>query len=491
MPSLKKIFYKLKEFLKVLYKILLEPKSFEQRDRRQEFLLNIALITSSALLIALTAANLLNSLKNNAPASLAINTLELITLWFLIVYLLSRLGHYKIARYLLVFTFLAGSFYGSWKWGVSLPAVLLTYALIIGIASVVIGHRCGLIIAGLILIVQNFIGYREIKSGLLPEWKSEMVGLIDVNVYSILLICITIISWLARRDMENSLKRAEKSEKALLKHQEELEEIIEKRTKQLAEAQADKIGQLYRFAELGKLSSGLFHDLINPLSAIALNLEMTKDNQPAIISAKEETKRAVAAGRRMTVLIEAIQRQIDMNDLNIFFSIKKTLEEASLLFTHSAKKLNVEIEISSEEDVEIFANPIHLHQIITNLLANALDAYKEKTLSEEKPRKIEIKYFKENDSLILEFKDYAGGIDQEIVENIFKPFFTTKRKTGGLGLGLPTVKSLISRYLQGTIEVKVIPDQSTSFIIKIPISHEQRKPKALSQYTGIPKTPPK
>ena len=82
---------------------------------------------------------------------------------------------------------------------------------------------------------------------------------------------------------------------------------------------------------------------------------------------------------------------------------------------------------------------------------------------------LEIIGFVQDDYIEIVFKDNGPGIDQENMENIFKPFYTTKNQGQGLGLGLTICQKIVSRY-QGVISVESSIGQGSKFIIKFPLS---------------------
>src|SRR5207245_1034752 len=93
-------------------------------------------------------------------------------------------------------------------------------------------------------------------------WKHQEYNLADGIVRYITLTIIALVSWLFNREMETALIRAQLSEKALREQRDLLEIKVEERTQELKQTQVEKLTQLYRFAEFGKISSGLFHDLV-------------------------------------------------------------------------------------------------------------------------------------------------------------------------------------------------------------------------------------
>lgn len=111
--------------------------------------------------------------------------------------------------------------------------------------------------------------------------------------------------------MNGHSKRAHASEQALKEEKDLLEIKVEERTAELKRSQAENISQFSRFAEIGRLSSGLFHDLIGPLASVAMNLSGLEGSVHADMNEiKDQVDRAIKASRRMDTFIGAVRKQI-------------------------------------------------------------------------------------------------------------------------------------------------------------------------------------
>ncbi len=129
---------------------------------------------------------------------------------------------------------------------------------------------------------------------------------------------------------------------------------------------------------------------------------------------------------------------------------------------YNRMKFGIEMVKNYEEVPHIMAYPGELNQVWTNLLHNALHA-----MSFEGSLEISVR---ENKSFIeVSFKDTGGGIPEEVQDKIFTPFFTTKKKGEGTGLGLDIVKKILDKH-QGTITFQSEPNVGTTFYVQLPIS---------------------
>ncbi len=251
----------------------------------------------------------------------------------------------------------------------------------------------------------------------------------------------------------------------LKKERDDLEITVNRRTKELLSSEAEKITQLYRLAEFGRLSSGIFHDLINPLSAISLNLEQIEnEGDEKIKSAKSHLSQALTATHKMQSLISGIKSQISRKNCLSLFSINQEISQSLEILAYKARQAQVEIFFAPEKIYFLKGDSIKFGQIITNILANAIEA-----LSESIIKEIKINLSEEEKKIIIKIKDSGKGISLENQENIFKPFFSTKILTNqGFGIGLAMTKTIIEKDFKGEIKVESELNKGACFTITLP-----------------------
>jgi signal transduction histidine kinase len=146
------------------------------------------------------------------------------------------------------------------------------------------------------------------------------------------------------------------------------------------------------------------------------------------------------------------------------FVLKDYINEVLLSLNPKVKKTKHKIIVDCEDDIEIYASPGGLSQIIANLVVNSLvHAFDD---SFEGIIKIKVKC--ENSEIIIEYSDNGKGISENDIKKIYEPFFTTKRGSGGTGLGLNIVYNIVSKEYNGKIKCNSIPGNGTIFTIRIP-----------------------
>lgn len=464
--------------MRYLYK-LLEPRSKNEDLKRQEFILNILLLNSIILFIIANAVSVINFIVVNPEVSknnsISIITLFLILFFFICLYFLSRKGFFRVASYLLIAVLFFLASYMGFRWGVDLPVEILFYSVVIIISGILISTRFAffsVLIISAMIVSTGYLHNLNIIS-VNRYWSSDLWKVTDMIVASILFFIIATVSWLSNREIEKSLARARRAESDLKKERDSLEITVEQKTKELREIEMDKMAQLYRFAEFGRLSAGLFHDLMNPLNAVSLNMEKVKSReenplaQPdknAIDETKAYLNRAISSARKMEDFIVAVRKQISKQANNALFSLTEETRQVISVLSYKALKANVKIIFSSSDNIETIGNAVKFNQVALNLIVNAIDAYF--PVSTGEMREVIVSLQEKNGMISFIVEDRGIGIPKENIGKIFEPFFTTKNY--GMGIGLSMVKRIIEKDFSGTVKVESEENKGTAFIIKFP-----------------------
>jgi two-component system NtrC family sensor kinase len=268
---------------------------------------------------------------------------------------------------------------------------------------------------------------------------------------------------------EMSLKLKEKDEK-LLKSKEELEKEVEKRTKQLKDTlQELKITQRQiihseKLAAIGKLTSGIAHQINTPLTAIAgyseALLRRIEEDKIDLNYMKEYLRiineQAFQCKRTIEMLLSFSRpREIKFE----WYDIEKILLESINLAKQEIEVKNAKIIYEGKIKEKIYVDGEQIKQVFLNIILNAIDAIK---IGGE--IKIELK---ENfEKIEISFTDNGEGIEEENLEKIFDPFWTTKKEKG-TGLGLSISEEIIKGH-SGEIKVKSKKGEGSTFTVVIP-----------------------
>jgi C4-dicarboxylate-specific signal transduction histidine kinase len=271
------------------------------------------------------------------------------------------------------------------------------------------------------------------------------------------------------KDSHESNLRLEDSRKAMIHIMGDLRETtaeMERREYELRQKQEQLI-QAGKLATLGELTTGIAHELNNPLNNIGLFVGNVIDRVAVgELEAEEivrDLERAMEQVRKATEIISHLRTfgrvaPVIVEQLNVNEVIKRSL---SLMQEQlRLREIEVQLELSPEPPI-VAANAIQLEQVFINLLTNARDALV------DSPRKaITISSAVAGDRVLVTFRDTGPGIPAGLEQRIFDPFFTTKEVGAGTGLGLSIAYGIINEH-GGSIFVESKPGEGATFVIEL------------------------
>lgn len=220
--------------------------------------------------------------------------------------------------------------------------------------------------------------------------------------------------------------------------------------------------ELHHFAELGRLSASLIHEISNPLTAALLSLEVT-DNSSAVQKARWN----------MQVLrryVEAARQQLRLASRPVSFAVAPQIRQLKRLMLPLAKQARVELQFGSvPAGCRLFGDPVKFQQILANLVTNALQSYAEIDKSQPEPPLVRVAFATQPTILVITVTDWGMGIKPSDLPHIFEPHYSTKSRAGqGLGLGLAIVKRYVHDFA-GSVKVSSFPARGTHFTINLPL----------------------
>ncbi|MCK5061374.1 HAMP domain-containing histidine kinase [Candidatus Parcubacteria bacterium] len=270
------------------------------------------------------------------------------------------------------------------------------------------------------------------------------------------------------------IKKALKNpEIELKKEKDKLEIKAEKEIMELKKIQTEKMLQLNRFAEFGRLSSGFFHEFINSLTAISLHIEQVKNGSyKKLKETKQYLARAINTSEQMKNFLMMARKRIAAQEDIKLFSVEDEIKQVVKVLAYKARKANVCINFNPSVNIKIYGDAIKFSQVVINLVLNAADAYPdadEQIASRNTRREVLISLDKNKSGFILNVEDWGRGISGENVQKIFEQFFTTKDFSEGAGVGLFLVKNIVEKDFEGTIKLISNNKKGTIFSVAIPI----------------------
>jgi len=224
-----------------------------------------------------------------------------------------------------------------------------------------------------------------------------------------------------------------------------------------AEKEKDElILQQSRFAAMGEMIGNIAHQWRQPLSSISAISSGTKLRYENHLISDEEL---IGVFDRIKDHTQYLSKTIDdfkdffrEDKSNDVFEIADVINKSIVLTEASYKSNNINIILQNiDSKILINGSSSKLSQVILNILNNAKDVLLEKDISH---KLVLVKIRVENGYVIVDIYDNAGGIDENIKSRIFDPYFTTKYKSQGTGVGLFMSKKIIAQHFQGEIEAK-------------------------------------
>ena len=454
---------------------LIAPTSLDEDARRHELVLNSILSISFMFFAALESIIIRNEIAHGIRYSGVSSIAGAGLLAFCaLLFLASKRGYGKAASYALICFYAIGACYEGWTWGASLPATLLAVALVIVTSSILIGARFGIIATVVMLIALAIMGVHEAAVLNVPDWRLEEVTVTDIIAYSATFIFIGFIAWLSNREIERSLDRARASERQLAAERNSLEERVSERTSALLAAEHERTEGLERAARFGELSKGIFHDLMNPLAALSLELEAAPVTSARQTEIRESVRAIAATSKQLGSFMDSIRRSLGDPQINSSERTADLAREIGIvrdILAYQARKEGVMIEIGFIEPITIDVHPVRLHQLILNLVSNALDACVADASSEKKgsggsAKTIRISAHRERGSIMLRISDNGCGLSAAELSAAFRSGFTTKER--GSGRGLMIAKQIVENELKGTVSIESEQGHGTTVTIAIP-----------------------
>lgn len=236
---------------------------------------------------------------------------------------------------------------------------------------------------------------------------------------------------------------------------------IERDRAQIVALHRRQVAHMERLAAVGELAAELAHEVRNPLTGISSALQVLETNGSAGAN-RELVSRVLAQLQRMdqtmgnflrfTRIPEAVEKPFDLGE---------TFQRVILLIQPKLKAQGIELQRRFPDRwPALRGDPAQLEQVLLNLSLNAIQAM-------PSGGTLRLSAAAERGAVRLEVSDTGHGIPPELLERIFKPFFTTR--PNGSGLGLSISRQIVTSH-GGELWLESVPDQGTSARIRLPLS---------------------
>ena len=279
------------------------------------------------------------------------------------------------------------------------------------------------------------------------------------------------------------------------------EKIVEKKTKELKELnnnleQKIKLEvaknrkkdiimfQQARFASLGEMLNNIAHQWRQPLGSITMIIQSFQTkmrvNKLSPEFVEQKVKDALLLAQNMSNTLDDFKNFFSPNRSKNSFFIKDCVEHSIELSKYFLNKENIKIDLIVKKDKQITTFYNELSHTLLNIISNSKDALVSSVNKNDRIIKIIVNSKK--NFVFINIIDNGGGVPDDILPKIFEPYYTTKYKSAGTGIGLYMSKQIIEKHLNGEISCKNIKLEvnkkvfkGASFTITIPIFEDKNE----------------
>ena len=213
-----------------------------------------------------------------------------------------------------------------------------------------------------------------------------------------------------------------------------------------------------RLASMGEMIGNIAHQWRQPLNALVLIIQSFSMKKMAGLELSDEfvqkqSEEGIALASMMSNTIDDFRNFFKPNRQEELFSLQESLCSAIKLVHEYYEKLGISISLNVINDVHIKGYPNEFSQAMMNLFSNSRDSLAAKDMDE---KLIEVTIDKEGENALVCVIDNGGGISDDVINRVFEPYFTTKHKASGTGIGLYMSKQIIEKQMQGKIRASNI-----------------------------------
>ena len=256
----------------------------------------------------------------------------------------------------------------------------------------------------------------------------------------------------------------------------------------LRDAQVELVRQ-EKLASLGRLVAGVAHEINTPLGICVTSTShlvqelkltreelaggaMTQDSLEEFLNIVDQSLRILTTNtQRAAALVRSFKQvAVDQSSDDIrSFNLKTYLHEVLLSLQPKLKGRPVTVAVDCAPNIVLDSFPGAVAQILTNMLVNSLVH----GFEHEQAGSIVVKAALEGDVVVLDYSDDGAGMDADTLAKLFEPFFTTRRGSGGSGLGAHILYNLVTGPLGGTVKADSAPGQGLRYRLRFPRSRRQ------------------
>lgn len=231
---------------------------------------------------------------------------------------------------------------------------------------------------------------------------------------------------------------------------------------------SEKVMAAEKITSIGLLSSGMAHEIKNPLSILVGNIKLMQkgigdNDQPAVL---ESMLRAATRIDGIICQISSYYKQA-RNTSREMVSLEKAVLNSFNLYREKLEEKQISV-LKDYEAGDYYVKGVEsqLESLVQNLISNSMDAFAQVQDGREKRISVEIEV-DTDDMVMLKYADNAVGMDEDAVSHLFEPFYSTKTPDLGVGIGMAICYNIVQTH-RGTMKVSSEPGKGTVFVVKFP-----------------------
>jgi signal transduction histidine kinase len=331
--------------------------------------------------------------------------------------------------------------------------------------------------------LKQSITEKQINDSLFQTSTYMLIFLIGMIFFFITMVLLIIINHF--KNLHNYLE-----ENISIKTHElrRLNDSLELRIKKEVENSRKKDNIMFqqaRLASLGEMLQNIAHQWRQPLGSLMMIIQSFESKFHAGKLTEEfvstRVQDAQLLSQSMSDTLEDFRTFFNPNKSQKAFFIKEVIQKAIDLSKYQLEKEEIFLAFSIKRDIEVFGFKNELIHVLLNLIGNSKDILATKT---DQPQKIiHIIAKQSSESIYVNVIDNGGGIKNDIIPKVFDPYFTTKHKSVGTGIGLYMSKQMVEKHMHGKITCKNIRHKlgtphffaCTMFTIEIPKKHDSNE----------------
>jgi signal transduction histidine kinase len=236
--------------------------------------------------------------------------------------------------------------------------------------------------------------------------------------------------------------------------------------------QTTKLVHTSRLAALGEMSAGIAHEVNNPLAIISGSIQQIErlirrgENSPEKIL--DLSSKTLGSIERVTKIINGLRHFSQQSDSNprVVTALRDIIDDTNNFCFELLAARHIKLQIDPIPEVKVECHPIHISQVLINLIKNAEDALETETREDE--RYVRLSFSQENGIVLINVVNGGKPIPKDLQDKLFQPFFTTKPVGKGTGLGLSISHGLMREH-KGDLVLDT-NSLKTTFIMQLPVT---------------------